>query len=296
MERRQPFFSVIVPTYRRPQQLATCLASLAKLEYPGDRFEVIVVDDGGGGALDAVVATVRDALPVTLLRQPHVGPSGARNAGAVKAKGDYLVFTADDCMPAVNWLSTLAVRAVAEPDSAVGGAIINALSDNHYSTATHLLIEYLYSYYNALPGAAQFFTPNNLAVPTDRYHAIGGFNESFVRATGEDREFCDRWTRHGYRMLYAPEVIVTHAHPLTFRDFVRQHFNYGRGTFRYRTMQTSLRAGQMSLEPMSFYLNLLRASRSVARTKRKVQLTLLLGVSQVANAAGFVWESMERRG
>ena len=202
MERRQPFFSVIVPTYRRPQQLATCLASLAKLEYPGDRFEVIVVDDGGGGALDAVVATVRDALPVTLLRQPHVGPSGARNAGAVKAKGDYLVFTADDCMPAVNWLSTLAVRAVAEPDSAVGGAIINALSDNHYSTATHLLIEYLYSYYNALPGAAQFFTPNNLAVPTDRYHAIGGFNESFVRATGEDREFCDRWTRHGYRMLY----------------------------------------------------------------------------------------------
>ena len=296
MERRQPFFSVIVPTYRRPQQLATCLASLAKLEYPGDRFEVIVVDDGGGGALDAVVATVRDSLPVTLLRQPHVGPSGARNAGAAKAKGEYLVFTADDCIPAVNWLSTLAMRAVAEPDSAVGGAIINALPDNHYSTATHLLVEYLYSYYNALPGAAKFFTPNNLAVPTDRYHAIGGFNESFVRATGEDREFCDRWTRHGYRMRYAPEVVVTHAHPLTFRAFVRQHFNYGRGTFRYRTMQASLRAGQMSLEPMSFYLNLLRASRSVARTKRNVRLTLLLGVSQVANAAGFVWESMERRG
>ena len=296
MERRNPFFYVIVPKHRRPQQLATCLASLAKLEYPGDRFEVIVVDDGGGGALDAVVATVRDSLPVTLLRQPHVGPSGARNAGAVKAKGEYLIFTADDCMPAVNWLSTLAMRAVAEPDSAVGGAIINALPDNHYSTATHLLIEYLYSYYNALPGAAKFFTPNNLAVPTDRYHAIGGFNESFVRATGEDREFCDRWTRHGYRMRYAPEVIVTHAHPLTFRAFLRQHFNYGRGTFRYRTMQASLRARQMSLEPMSFYLNLLRASRSVARTKRNVRLTLLLGVSQVANAAGFVWESMERRG
>jgi GT2 family glycosyltransferase len=188
------------------------------------------------------------------------------------------------------------MRAVAEPDSAVGGAIINALPDNHYSTATHLLIEYLYSYYNALPGAAKFFTPNNLAVPTDRYHAIGGFNESFVRATGEDREFCDRWTRHGYRMRYAPEVVVKHAHPLTFRAFVRQHFNYGRGTFRYRAMQASLRAGQMSLEPMSFYLNLLRASRSVARTKRNVRLTLLLGVSQVANAAGFVWESMERRG
>lgn len=296
MERRQPFFSIIVPTYRRTQQLATCLATLAKLEYPGDRFEVIVVDDGGGGALDAVVTPVKGSLPVTLLRQSHVGPSGARNAGAVKAKGEYLVFTADDCMPAENWLSMLATRVVAEPDSAVGGAIINALPDNLYSTATHLLIEYLYSYYNALPDTAQFFTPNNLAVPAARYRAIGGFDESFVRATGEDREFCDRWTRHGYRMIYAPEVIVAHAHPLTLRAFIHQHFNYGRGTFRYRTMQASLRAGQMSLEPMSFYLNLLRASRSVARTKRNVRLTLLLGVSQVANASGFVWESMERRG
>lgn len=296
MEPRQPFFSIIVPTYRRTQQLAVCLAALAQLEYPGDRFEVIVVDDGGGEALDAVVATVRDSLSVSLLRQPHVGPSGARNAGAMKAKGEYLVFTADDCVPAANWLSTLAVRVAAEPDSAVGGAILNALQDNRYSTASHLLIEYLYSYYNALPGAAQFFTPNNLAVPTDRYHAIGGFDESFVRATGEDREFCDRWTRHGYRMRYAPEVTVTHAHPLTFRAFVRQHFNYGRGTFRYRTMQAALRDGQMSLEPLSFYLNLMRASRSVVHAKRKVQLTLLLGVSQVVNAAGFVWESMERRG
>lgn len=294
MERQQPFFSIIVPTYRRTHQLETCLASLARLEYPGDRFEVIVVDDGGGGALDAVVASVRDSPSVTLLRQPHVGPSGARNAGVAKAKGEYLVFTADDCMPAANWLSALAMRVAAEPGYALGGAIINAFPDNLYSTATYLLIEYLYSYYNALPRAAQFFTPNNLAVPTDRYHAIGGFDESFVTATGEDREFCNRWTRHGYRMLYAPEVIVTHAHPLTFRAFVRQHFNYGRGTFRFRKIQASLRDGQMSLEPMSFYLNLLRASRSVAQTKKKVLLTLLLGVSQVANVAGFLWESKGR--
>ena len=294
MERQQPFFSIIVPTYRRTCQLETCLASLARLEYPGDRFEVIVVDDGGGGALDDVVAAGIDSPSVTLLRQPHVGPSGARNAGVAKAKGEYLVFTADDCMPAANWLSALAMRVAAEPGCAVGGAIINAFPDNLYSTTTYLLIEYLYSYYNALPRAARFFTPNNLAVPTDRYHAIGGFDESFVTATGEDREFCDRWTRHGYRMLYAPEVIVTHAHPLTFRAFVRQHFNYGRGTFRFRKVQASLRDGQMSLEPMSFYLNLLRASRSVAQTKKKVLLTLLLGVSQVANVAGFLWESKGR--
>jgi len=43
-----PTFSVVIPTYRRPERLVACLRSLAALDYPRDRFEVIVVDDGSG--------------------------------------------------------------------------------------------------------------------------------------------------------------------------------------------------------------------------------------------------------
>ena len=289
MEPHYPYFSIIIPTYRRPRQLAACLQSLAGLEYPSNRFEAIVVDDGGDGPIDEVVTPVGTPLQVTLLRTRHSGPSGARNAGAAEAQGEYLVFTADDCMPATSWLSALATRLAADPECAVGGRLINALPDNTYSTATHLLIEYLCAYYNALPGTAHFFTPNNLTIPAEGYRAIGGFDESFATATGEDREFCDRWTRQGYRMVYAPEVLVSHAHPLTFRTFVTQHFNYGRGTFRYRKMQAQLKRRSMSLEPAPFYLHLLHASRSEARTFRKIWLSLLLGISQVANAVGFFW-------
>ncbi len=42
----QPEFSIIVPTFNRPTQLAACLTALARLDYPRDRFEVVVVDDG----------------------------------------------------------------------------------------------------------------------------------------------------------------------------------------------------------------------------------------------------------
>ncbi len=41
-----PSFSVVVATHGRPRQLAGCLAALADLDYPHDRFEVLVVDDG----------------------------------------------------------------------------------------------------------------------------------------------------------------------------------------------------------------------------------------------------------
>lgn len=41
MEQKQPFFSVIIPTYNRPQQLANCLKALSRIDYPRDCFEVI---------------------------------------------------------------------------------------------------------------------------------------------------------------------------------------------------------------------------------------------------------------
>ena len=293
MGQYQPFFSIVIPTYHRPQQLAACLQALTRLDYPRDRFEVIVVDDGGGTSLDDIVVQFRESFYVTLLLHPHAGPASARNVGAATAKGDFLAFTADDCTPAAEWLNTLAARFATRPDCAIGGNIINALLGHSCSTASHLLMMYLYTFYNVLPDAARFFTPNNLAVPTDRFRAIGGFDVSFVTATGEDREFCDRWTHTGHHMVYAPEVVVAHTHPLTFHGFCRQHFNYGRGTYRYRMMQAQRANRRMSLEPVLFYFNLLRYPLSMCQEKKN-RLVMLLGISQVANALGFSWESVVR--
>ena len=44
MGHEPPVFSIVIPTYNRPEQLATCLQALTHLQYPRDRFEVIVVE------------------------------------------------------------------------------------------------------------------------------------------------------------------------------------------------------------------------------------------------------------
>jgi GT2 family glycosyltransferase len=292
MKQYQPFFSIVIPTYHRPQQLAACLQVLTRMEYPRDRFEVIVVDDGGENSLDIVLAPFRTALCMTLLRQPHGGVARARNLGVENAKGEFLAFTADDCAPEANWLSALSARFAAKPDCAVGGRIINALPGNSYSTASYLLIMYLYEYYNTRADEAGFFTPNNLAIPTERFRAMGGFDASFV-GQGEDRDFCDRWLHSGYRMVYAPEVVVAHAHPLTFQTFCRQHFNYGRGTFQYRKEKAQRANESMALEPVRFYLNLLQYPFTMFQEKKN-RLAMLLGISQVSNVLGFFWESTRR--
>ena len=43
---RNPLFSVVIPTYARPQALAACLSGLAAVDFPGDGFEILVADDG----------------------------------------------------------------------------------------------------------------------------------------------------------------------------------------------------------------------------------------------------------
>ncbi|MGH8007293.1 MAG: glycosyltransferase [Candidatus Binatia bacterium] len=296
MAPQHPTFSIIIPTYARPQQLAACLHSLARLDYPRERFEVIVVDDGSESPPEAVVDSCRDQLDVALIRQPHAGPATARNTGVARAKGELLAFTDDDCAPAPDWLQTLAARFAHTPDRVIGGRTLNALSDNLYSTASQTLISYLYTYYNADPDHARFFASNNLALSAERFRAVGGFDSTVIRAAAEDREFCDRWLHHGYLMTYAPEAIVYHAHALTFRAFWRQHFSYGRGAFYFHQAHARRSRGHIRPEPLSFYLDLLRYRSSQMSGRRALSLAMLLGVSQVANAAGFFWEWGRRPG
>jgi GT2 family glycosyltransferase len=285
-----PFISVVIPTHGRPEGLRNCLTALTHLDYPRDAFEVVVVDDGSAVTLDEVVAPFRWPLDVRLLRQHRGGPGSARNTGLATARGEFVAFTADDCIPAADWLQRLAARFVQCRGSAVGGRIVNALPDNPFSASTDLLIRYLYDYYNRPPQEAQFFTPNNLAFPVHQLRALGGFVPSFV--TGEDRELCERWRAAGNAMLYAPEVVVTHEHPLDLIGFCSLHFRYGQGSSRFRHCSANRQSCPVRFEPFSFYVNLVSYPFTQIGAARAMLLSGLLGVAQVANATGFFYQSL----
>lgn len=288
MTNNQILFSIIVPTYDRPQKLTACLASFVKLKYPGDRFEVIVVNDSTEISLETAVSPFKSQLNLQLLSQPNSGPATARNTGAVAAKGKFLVFTDDDCTVAQDWLQALENRFLATPDCLLGGRTINALADNIYSAASQQLIDYLYSYYNAIPDRAQFFTSNNFALPAAEFRNIGGFDTSFSLAAGEDREFCDRWLHSGRRAVYAPEVTVYHFHELTLRKFWRQQFNYGRGAFLFQQTTSGRAQNAKKMQHPSFYLNLLTYPFSQNLGIKMLLIAALFVLSQVAIAAGIV--------
>lgn len=290
MKQERPFISIVIPTYNRPDQLAVCLRACSRLDYPHDRFEVIVVDDGGVTPLDEVALQFHGLLRLTLLRQENAGPATARNKGAFEATGEFLIFTDDDCAPAPDWLETLAAQFVASPDSAVGGETYNALTQNLYSTASQLLVSYLLAYYSGAPERVRFFPSCNLAFPTKRFRDIGGFDLSFPRSAGEDRELCDRWQHRGYRLIHAPKAVVYHAHHLTAKTFLRQHFHYGCGAYYYHLLRARQRQQLMKVESPVFYVNMLTYPFGKIPFGKAILIVPLLIAAQAVNAVGFFWE------
>jgi GT2 family glycosyltransferase len=285
--------SIIIPSHDRPHELGRCLAAVADLEPPGDAVEVIVVEDGESRApLEPIVASYGSRLDVTLLKKPHAGPAAARNHGAARARGRHLAFLDDDCVPSVGWLRVLMENLAAAPGRAVGGRIVNALPDNPYSSASHLVLETLCESQNGHAADVAFLPSSNLVVPSDGFRAIGGFDCSFACAGGEDRDFCDRWRRHGYGLVYAPDAVVCHWHFLKLTTFWRQHFHYGRGAYRFRRAASERSGVRVGFHPLRFYSQLVRNSIGSGRGKSTLTLAAVLALSQLATATGYCWQGI----
>jgi len=288
-------FSIIIPTYNRPQELASCLDSLTLLEYENNCFEVIVVDDGSRVSPDHAIVPFRDRISLRLLKQKHAGPASARNAGASQAQGRFLAFTDDDCRPARNWLKELGQHLHTNPVRMVGGRIVNAVSENIYSSASHLILDIVYAHYNVNGTNPHFFASNNMAVATDTFLSAGGFDTSYHLAGGEDREFCDRWRSIGYQMVFEPEAVICHTHKLNLRTFWKQHKAYGCGAFLFNRSHARRGAEDSTLR-YDFYTSFARhfgkATRGLPRSK-VCMLLLLMCIWQIANTMGFISEMIK---
>ena len=289
-----PSVSIVIPTYGRPGQLAQCLRSVARLDYPRDRFEVIVVDDGSPTPLDPVVAGFDRQVCLTLIRQENAGPSAARNAGSARACGDYLAFTDDDCQLDPGWLRALADVWAESPDCMAGGLTLNA-ADGISSATSQLIVDVVYRHYNPDPAHARFLASNNMALPARTLREIGGFDPYF--RTSEDRDLCDRWIHQGYRIIYTPAAVVHHARPMNAVAFCRQHFHYGRGAERFSRRRAERGSGHFLAE-VRFHLNVRNwlwiPLTSVPRS-RMPTVAMLLALWQVSNFSGFIWEALSRR-
>jgi glycosyltransferase involved in cell wall biosynthesis len=108
--------TVLMATRNRAAILEKVLNSYTRLNRPAGGWEAIVVDNGSSDATPDVVRRFADRLPLAYVAEPRAGKSWAVNAGLRHAKGDLILFTDDDILPAMDWLVDYAAAAASQPD------------------------------------------------------------------------------------------------------------------------------------------------------------------------------------
>jgi GT2 family glycosyltransferase len=193
--------SVVVPTYRRPELLARCLAALARQQFPPDDYEVIVSDD----AADEATWEQVNALHGLNFRVRYVavagrhGPAAARNAGWRTAQAPIIAFTDDDCLPDSGWLAA-GIQPFGDPAVvAVTGQTIVPLpaAPTDYERNTSGLEQ------------SEFVTANCFC-RREVLTALGGFDEMFTTAWREDSDLHFRLLDTGGKLVRATAAVVVH--------------------------------------------------------------------------------------
>lgn len=102
MSTEQPFLSVVIPAYNEQKRLPQTLADIQSyLEKQSFRSEILVVDDGSD---DNTAALAEQQPGVQVMRRPHHGKGFAVRAGALAARGAYvLLCDADLAVPIEDW-------------------------------------------------------------------------------------------------------------------------------------------------------------------------------------------------
>ena len=215
-----PTISVVIPTGGgRWNWLTQCIQSVHHNLRPGAAVEVIVVLDGADHR-EAIAGTVFDQ-PVTFVHTEQAGPATARNIGWRRATGEIIAFLDDDVIVELDWLEDLRRWFIEHPDAAgVGGRVDPVLADNPVS---RMMTDQIHLEHQQGEHGWRLITAN-AAFRRSALEAVGGFDQNFLLAGGEDFELCDRLGEAGLTVSVTPTARVVHRHPTTVGEMrLRAH-------------------------------------------------------------------------
>ena len=196
-EKGNIFFSVVIPTYERPDDLRICLNSLSEEFQQGSQtYEVIVTDDSKS---DKSKKMVKKEFPdVSWGKGKQNGPAGNRNAGVKRAQGQWIVFLDDDCIAQVDYLNAYAKAIRANPGTQVFEGRIFANRPR-------------ITWAEGCPenSSGGMLWTSNLCIKKSLFFEIGKFDERF-KVAYEDVEFAHRLKQRKTKTVFVSDAAVCH--------------------------------------------------------------------------------------
>lgn len=221
-----PEFSIIIPVYNRPDEVADLLDSLEKQTVRN--FEVVLVEDGSTvPCRQQADRALGRGLDVKYFAKDNEGRSIARNYGMERASGSYFVFFDSDCVIPPSYFETLARALSATPLDCFGGPDAAHESFSDTQKAINFAMTSFLTTGGIRGGKVQLekFVPRTFNMGFSRrvYERVGGFREMF----SEDIDMSTRIRRDDFSIGLLRDVPVWHKRRGNLGKFFRQVYVFG---------------------------------------------------------------------
>lgn len=231
MRKPKPLFSFIIPAHNEEDVIGKCLDSILKQK--GD-YEIIVVNDGSTDKTREIVEEYVKKYPekVKLINFAH-GHSAAfaRNRGAEKARGEWIIFIDADQIVEKSFLKRVDEFLRENPEITGSDYLV-------FSYKPKTIFQKAWSAYRkSYPSIGLIHI-----IKRKVFKELKGFNEKIFYY--EDTEFMERFHKAEYKFKGPVNTVVYHIEPASLNDFLRQRKWQAKGvmhSFKHGKWITPLR-------------------------------------------------------
>lgn len=213
------YISIIVPAYNAEKTIEETLESLLAQNFPADKYEIILVDNG---SKDRTINIVKK-YPIRIVTCNKRGSSNARNKGASYARGRILAFTDADCRVDKNWLNEINEAFKDEGLHAAQGQG-NLTHSRDTRIKTECFIDEYLTAIASMNERRMLGDTKNFAIRKWVFEKIGGFIPSKEEC---DMLFVAELFKKNYNVKFNERMIVYHNYSLTLQRIIQKSLRHG---------------------------------------------------------------------
>ena len=258
-DRDLPHVSVLVPCHNEERVIAATIRSLLSLDYPPEKLEVVVINDGSTDRTSVIAGSFagsRVSVVEVPLEAAARGKASALNIGLRHARHEVLAIYDADNTPEPGALRPLVGELVRDPGLGAAIGIYRAVNRHKNLLTRFLNIEsisfqwilqagrWMLMHLATLPGT-------NYVIRRSLVESLGGWDEA---ALTEDAELTLRIYRAGSRIKFVPSSVTWEQEPQTLRVWLRQRNRWVRG---HNYLLRKYAGGLLSMKPRRIGLELL---------------------------------------
>lgn len=279
--------SIIIPTFNRRNELEKCIRSINKLDYPKDKYEIIIVDNNSTDSTKEFLESIK-SKNIKIGYEKKQSSYASRNKGVEISKFDILLFTDSDCILPKKTLKII--------DLYIKNGMYAGKMNIKVHKPNSQLLKFQQEFYDKNRNNKEycFFETNSFIIKKSKFKLIGDFDSKFF--SSGDIDYSIRTNKKGVPVTFMTDAIIYHKSKRDLISFIKANYFTGRGKIRLFNKYKSKWIYQELISPIhviSIARDLIKSIPDIFISHSKRFFPLYFAIGNIAYRFGILIELLK---